>query len=111
VLRPVDGLAAALGEDAGDRALHSLEIASRASEFLDAWPVRWLRLLDREQMDLSPIERLAGTLEVLHVQAAPGAELEVGAFPRLDPLSANCELRGSVAAPPTTIGRGYVGGA
>jgi internalin A len=57
-------------------------------EFLEAWPVRQLMLLDRKQTDLSPISRLGGTLEELSVQAAPGAVISAGDFPALTGLSA-----------------------
>jgi hypothetical protein len=57
-------------------------------EFLEAWPIRRLLVLDRTQADLSPIVHLAGTLEELSVQGGPGAVLDAGSFPRLTELSA-----------------------
>jgi hypothetical protein len=47
-------------------------------EFLEAWSIRRLNVLDRGIGDLSPIARLAGSLEELSVQAAPRAELDLG---------------------------------
>jgi hypothetical protein len=67
--------------------------------FVGAWPIRRLHVLDRKLTDLAPIERLAATLEVLSVQAAPGAVVNVGAFPGLRSLSAEWRaVRETVAA-------------
>jgi hypothetical protein len=53
-------------------------------EFLDGgWGLRRLDVLDRGITDLAPIERLADSLEDLSVQAAPPAELDLGALPYL----------------------------
>ena len=53
-------------------------------EFLEeGLGVRRLKLLDRGIADLGPIARLAGSLEELSVQAAQGAELELGALRHL----------------------------
>jgi internalin A len=53
-------------------------------ELLDGgWGVRRLDVLDRGISDLSPIGRLSDSLEDLSVQAAPGAQLDLGALPRL----------------------------
>jgi internalin A len=57
-------------------------------EFLEAMPVRRLHVLDRKLADLAPIERLASTLDHLSVQAAPGAVLDLAAFPCLTSLGA-----------------------
>lgn len=56
-------------------------------EFLEAVPVRRLLVLDHRVSDLTPIERLSDTLEDLSVQAAPGAVVDLTAFPRLKCLS------------------------
>lgn len=52
-------------------------------EFLDRWGVRRLNVLDRGITDLGPIGRLGDSLEALSVQAASGAELDLGALPHL----------------------------
>jgi hypothetical protein len=58
--------------------------AGRDLEFLyDGLGVRRLNVLDRGISDLSPISRLAESLEDLSVQAAQGAELDLGALPQL----------------------------
>lgn len=52
--------------------------------FLDAsWGVRRLNILDRGLTDLEPVGRLADSLQALSVQAAPSAELDLGALPHL----------------------------
>jgi hypothetical protein len=57
-------------------------------EFLPAVPVRRLLVIDRNLTDLTPIERLADTVEDLSIQAAPGALLDAEAFPQLRSLNA-----------------------
>lgn len=57
-------------------------------EFLEALPVRRLLVLDRKLTDVTPIERLAETLEHVSLQVAPGAVLDVGEFPHLRSLGA-----------------------
>jgi hypothetical protein len=52
-------------------------------EFLEAWGLRRLDVLDRGIGDLSPIARLGGSLEELSVQAAPRAGLDLRVLPRL----------------------------
>lgn len=53
-------------------------------DFLDGrWNVHRLNILHRGITDLEPIGRLHDSLEALSVQAAPNAELELGALPRL----------------------------
>ena len=48
-------------------------------DFIKGWPIHELAVLDRTQIDPSPILRLANTLEVLSVQIAPkAAALELG---------------------------------
>jgi len=58
-------------------------------EFLDAWPIRRLNLLDRGIRDLTPISRLAGTLESLSVQAAPDATTDLTDLPHLTRVHAD----------------------
>jgi hypothetical protein len=60
-------------------------------EFLQSWPLRRLVVLDRRQVDLSPVERLAGSLEQLLVDAAPGAQLDLTQFGSLSRLEADWE--------------------
>jgi hypothetical protein len=57
-------------------------------DFLDAWPVRRLSVLDRTLTDLAPIGRLGASLESLSIQAAPSAEIDLAAVPRLRTLAA-----------------------
>jgi hypothetical protein len=61
-------------------------------EFLDAWPIRRLRILDRGLTNLEPVARLRETLEDLSVQAAAEAELDLGEAPRLRALTGEWEL-------------------
>ena len=62
-------------------------------EFLEAgWRLRRLGVLDRAIEDLTPIGRLAESLEDLSVQAAPPAELDLGLVPRLQGLGAERAL-------------------
>jgi hypothetical protein len=61
-------------------------------DFLDAWPIRRLHVLDRSLVDLEPIARLSETLEELWVQAAPGVSLDLGELPRLRSLAGEWEL-------------------
>lgn len=56
--------------------------------FVDAWPIRRLRLIDRSLTDLEPLARLGGMLEDLSVQAAPDVRLDLTAFPHLRRLAA-----------------------
>lgn len=64
-------------------------------EFLDdAWGLRRLDVLDRAIEDLTPIGRLARSLEDLSVQAAPPAELDLSLVPRLRVVRAEWALIG-----------------
>jgi internalin A len=67
--------------------------------FLDGgWGVRRLNILDRGIMDLEPIRRLGGSLQALSVQAAPGAQLDLGALPHLGSVAGEWELiRGTLS--------------
>ncbi len=61
--------------------------------FLDgSWGVRRLNILDRGITDLEPIGRLRDSLQALSVQAAPSAELDLGALPRLRSVAGEWEL-------------------
>lgn len=63
-------------------------------DFLDdAWRLRRLSVLDRSIVDLDPIGRLT-TLEMLSVQAAPNAVLDLGPLPRLRSVSGEWALIG-----------------
>ena len=46
-------------------------------DFLDAWPVKRLDVLDRTLTDLTPIARLGASLESLSIQAASRAEIDL----------------------------------
>lgn len=61
-------------------------------DFLDAWPIRQLDILDRSLSDLEPVARLRETLEDLSVQTAPEAVLDLGDAPRLRALAGEWEL-------------------
>jgi len=62
-------------------------------EFLDgSWGIRRLNILDRGMTDLEPIGRLRDSLQALSVQAAPSAELDLGALPRLRSVAGEWEL-------------------
>lgn len=67
-------------------------------DFLDgSWSVHRLNILDRGITDLEPIERLHGSLQALSVQAAPNAELDLGALPHLRSVASEWGLiRGSL---------------
>ncbi len=54
--------------------------------------LRRLDVLDRGISDLSPISRLADSLEELSVQAAQGAKLNLGALPHLQSVAGEWEL-------------------
>jgi hypothetical protein len=58
-------------------------------EFLDAWPVSCLHILDRSLVDLDPVTRLGETLEELDIQTAPDVQIDLGALSRLRRLSAH----------------------
>lgn len=61
--------------------------------FLDgSWGLRRLKILDRKIVDLSPIGPLRDSLEDLSVQAAPDAELDLGALPRLRSIAGEWAL-------------------
>lgn len=62
------------------------------------WPLKRLTVLARTIKDLSPVSRLAGTLEVLSVQTAPNALIDLGTFPALTTLAAEwSQIRSSVS--------------
>jgi hypothetical protein len=57
----------------------------------EAWPVRRLQILARTIKDLTPVYRLAGTLESLIVDTSPGAILDLRELPHLTRLAAEWE--------------------
>ncbi len=61
-------------------------------QFVEHWPIRRLDVLDRKLVDLTPLQRLADTLEDLSVQAAPIAELDLSAFPCLREIACEWEF-------------------
>lgn len=61
-------------------------------EFLRAWPVRRLVVLDRTLEDLSPLARLADTLEDVTIEVAPAGLLDLRRFPYLVGLAAQWSL-------------------
>ena len=66
---------------------YALGFSDSDIDFLQAWPLRRLRVLDRKLRDLGPIARLSGTLEDLSVQAAPKSKLDLTGFDRLQHLA------------------------
>jgi hypothetical protein len=71
---------------------YALGFGEPSLEFLDAWPLRRLHVLDRSLVDLEPIGRLRDTLEGLSVQAAPGVSLDLGEMPQLRSLAGEWEV-------------------
>jgi hypothetical protein len=58
-------------------------------DFLQEWPLKRFTLLARTVKDLTPIYRLAPSLESLSVQTAPSALIDLGRLPNLTELSAD----------------------
>ena len=56
--------------------------------FIEDWPIKRLSLLARTVKDITPLYRLADTMERLSVESGP-AELELGRFPQLVDLAGN----------------------
>lgn len=64
----------------------------RSLDFLqEGWPVRRLHILARTIKDLTPVYRLARTLESLIVDTSPGAALDLWELPHLTRLAADWE--------------------
>lgn len=80
------------GEVEGLTLNYALGFSEPNIDFLDAWPIRHLSILDRGLTDLEPVGRLRETLEDLSVQAAPEAVLDLGEAPRLRALAGEWEL-------------------
>lgn len=80
------------GEVEGLTLNYALGFSEPNIDFLDAWPIRRLRILDRSLSDLEPVARLRETLADLSVQAAPEAVLDLGEAPRLRALAGEWEL-------------------
>lgn len=59
----------------------------RDLEFVQDWPIRHLHILARTLDDLTPVYRLAGTLERLSVQTSPAATVDLNALPWLTGFS------------------------
>jgi hypothetical protein len=57
-------------------------------------PVRRLLVLDRAITDLSPVERLAGTLEEVAIEASPSASIDLTALPHLKLVDGEWSLIG-----------------
>jgi hypothetical protein len=55
-------------------------------DFVEDWPIRSLKILDRRLRELGPITRLT-SLEELSVEAAPGTQFDVSVFRRIRTLS------------------------
>lgn len=77
------------GEVDGLRLNYALGFEGFDIEFLDAWPIRRLDLLDRGIRDLTPISRLADTLESLSVQAAPDVSIDLADLPHVTQVQAD----------------------
>ena len=60
----------------------------RNLDFLGEWPIQRLNILARTIDDLSPVYRLAGTLERLSVQSSPRASIDLRQLPWLTAAAA-----------------------
>jgi internalin A len=60
----------------------------RSLDFVGEWPIQQLNILARTIDDLSPVYRLAGTLERLSVQSSPRATIDLRQLPWLTAVSA-----------------------
>lgn len=60
----------------------------RSLDFLGEWPIQQLNILARTIDDLSPVCRLAGTLERLSVQSSPRASIDLRQLPWLTAVAA-----------------------
>lgn len=68
---------------------------------LQAWPLKRLAVLARTIKDLSPVLRLADTLESLSVQTSPKALIDIAQLPSLTALAAEwSQIRSSVSEAP-----------
>jgi internalin A len=61
-------------------------------EFLESWPLRRLRILDRSLMDLGPLARVGSSVEELYVEAHPRATLDLAPFSRLRSVAGQWSL-------------------
>lgn len=69
--------------------------------FIRGWPVRRVKILARTIKDLSPLYRLAGTLESLSVVTSPSAVVDVAQLPSLNGLAADwAQVRQSIGQAP-----------
>jgi hypothetical protein len=80
------------GEADGLTLNYARGFAERDLSFLQSWPLRRLDILDRSLVDLGPIERVAGSLEVLSVQASPEARVDLGRMPNLRAVAGEWSL-------------------
>lgn len=68
--------------------------------FVRAWPIKRLLLLDRSVTDLTPLARLAETLQDLSLDVAPGITIDLAALPQLRALSASWDaIKDTLYAP------------
>lgn len=71
----------------------------RDLEFIDSWGIRRLIVLDRRVPDLSPLERLGGTLEELRLDSTLALTINLAAFRRLMTLAAEwAQIRETASA-------------
>lgn len=56
--------------------------------FIEDWPIDWVILIDRTLKDVSPLERLGGSVRSMTVHADIKAGLDLNRFPRLEYLDA-----------------------
>ncbi|GAB3040960.1 hypothetical protein GCM10027052_22970 [Parafrigoribacterium mesophilum] len=63
----------------------------RSLDFLENWPITRIRILARTITDLTPVYRMAATLESVSVITAPKATLDLARLPRLTHLEAGWE--------------------
>jgi hypothetical protein len=63
----------------------------RTLDFLEDWPISRIRILARTITDLTPVYRMAATLESVSVITAPKATLDLTRLPKLTHLEADWE--------------------
>ncbi|MDQ1665832.1 MAG: hypothetical protein QOH75_1863 [Actinomycetota bacterium] len=68
---------------------YALGFRERSLDFIREWPIQQLTILARTIDDLSPVYRLAGTLERLSVETSPKAAIDLRQLPWLTSVGAD----------------------
>lgn len=68
---------------------YALGFRERSLDFIRDWPIQRLEILARAIDDLSPVYRLAGTLERLSVETSPKAAIDLRRLPWLTSVAAD----------------------